>query len=158
MLGFYDIWVARDTNGSLFLKKPPYVSERAALQRISQGLPFPVRCCWNGLVVLNAMPFLQHRMRLRCASSGPPGDISHQVPVLMGAVSMCLVSGHVLILTPRHRGHKRSECAASECSLLCNDFLQLGYGRMLVDPGVRQVRVVPVLSDVPSAIVLFIVH
>lgn len=75
MLGFYDIWVARDTNGSLFLKDPPYVSERAALQHISQGLPFPVRCCWNGLVVLNAAPFLQHGMRLRCARSRLPGDM-----------------------------------------------------------------------------------
>ena len=75
----------------------------------------------------------------------------------MGA-SVCLISGHMLTQTPRHRGHKRSECAASECSLLCNDFLQLGYGRMLVDPGVRQVRVAPVLLDVPCAIVLFVVH
>lgn len=37
------------------------------------------------------------------------------------------------------RGHAEGECAASECSLLCNDFLRLGFRRMLVDPGVRQV-------------------
>lgn len=60
---------------------------------------------------------------------------------------MCFISGHVLTWTPQHRGHKRRECAASECSLLCNDFLQLGYGRMLVDPGVRQVRAEPVQLD-----------
>ena len=30
------------------------------------------------------------------------------------------------------------ECAASECSLLCNDFLRLGYTALVVDPGVRQ--------------------
>lgn len=69
LLGFYDIWVARDINGSLFLKKPPYVSEPAALQRISQGLPFPVSCCWNGLVVLNAVPFLRNGTRLRCTQA-----------------------------------------------------------------------------------------
>ena len=36
------------------------------------------------------------------------------------------------------RSHKKGECAASECSLLCNDFLRLGYNRMVVDPAVRQ--------------------
>ncbi len=59
MLGFYDIWVARDTNGSLFHKEPPYVSEPAALQRLSKGLPFPVSCCWNGMAVLNGTFFQQ---------------------------------------------------------------------------------------------------
>ena len=71
MLGFYDIWVARDTNGSLFHKEPPYVSEPAALQRLSKGLPFPVSCCWNGLVVLNAVPFVHNGTRLRCARRTP---------------------------------------------------------------------------------------
>ena len=36
------------------------------------------------------------------------------------------------------RAHKEKECAASECSLLCNDYLRLGYSNMIVDPGVRQ--------------------
>ncbi len=36
------------------------------------------------------------------------------------------------------RAHKENECAASECSLLCNDFLRLGYQNLIVDPGVRQ--------------------
>lgn len=36
------------------------------------------------------------------------------------------------------RAHKEKECAASECSLLCNDYLRLGYQNMVVDPGVRQ--------------------
>ena len=65
LLGFYDIWVARDTNGSLFLKQPPFVADRTALRLTSQGLPFPVRCCWNGLVVLNSAPFLHHGTRVR---------------------------------------------------------------------------------------------
>lgn len=37
----------------------------------------------------------------------------------------------------RCRGHKKGECAASECSLLCNDFLRLGYSKFIVDPNVR---------------------
>lgn len=35
------------------------------------------------------------------------------------------------------RGHKKGECAASECTLLCNDFLRLGYSQFVVDPNVR---------------------
>lgn len=42
------------------------------------------------------------------------------------------------ILTYSCRAHKEKECAASECSLLCNDYLRLGYNNMVVDPGVRQ--------------------
>lgn len=34
--------------------------------------------------------------------------------------------------------HQQGECAASECSLVCNDFQRLGYRSILVDPGVRQ--------------------
>jgi hypothetical protein len=36
-----------------------------------------------------------------------------------------------------YRGHKKGECAASECTLLCNDFLRLGYAHFIVDPNVR---------------------
>ena len=35
------------------------------------------------------------------------------------------------------RGHEKGECAASECTLLCNDFQRLGYSRVVVDPSVR---------------------
>ena len=35
------------------------------------------------------------------------------------------------------RGHEKGECAASECTLLCNDFQRLGYNKFIVDPSVR---------------------
>lgn len=35
------------------------------------------------------------------------------------------------------RGHEKGECAASECTLLCNDFQRLGYNKIIVDPSVR---------------------
>jgi hypothetical protein len=65
---FYDIWVARDSDGNLFLKETPYVTDPYSLDRIARGLPFPVKCCWNGLVVLNSAPFLRHNVRVRCAA------------------------------------------------------------------------------------------
>lgn len=64
---FYDIWVARDSDGNLFLKQTPYVTDPYSLDRIARGLPFPVKCCWNGLVILNSAPFLRHNVRVRCA-------------------------------------------------------------------------------------------
>lgn len=99
-MGFYDTWVARDSDGNLFLKEPPYVTDPYSLHRIALGLPFPVKCCWNGLVVMSAAPFSQHNLRVRM--------------------------------------HKEGECAASECSLVCNDLQRMGYRKIIVDPGVRQ--------------------
>ena len=65
---FYDIWVARDSNGHLFEKQAPYVTDPYSLDRIARGLPFPVKCCWNGMVVLNSGPFLRHDTRVRHAA------------------------------------------------------------------------------------------
>jgi len=31
----------------------------------------------------------------------------------------------------------KGECRASECSLLCHDLHRLGYGKIVVDPGVQ---------------------
>lgn len=54
---FYDIWVAKDVDGSMLLKKPPYSLDPASSARASQGLPFPVLACWNGAVAMPAAPF-----------------------------------------------------------------------------------------------------
>ena len=36
--------------------------------------------------------------------------------------------------------HKEGECAASECSQVCTDFMRTGFTNFVVDPSVRQVR------------------
>ncbi|KAJ9527014.1 hypothetical protein QJQ45_025289 [Haematococcus lacustris] len=95
-LAFYDTWVARDITGQRFDKGFPVVSHGPSAQALKQGWPFPVTCCWNGLVVLNAEPFRQRGLQFRA--------------------------------------HGPGECAASECSLMCDDFWRLGYSRALVDP------------------------
>lgn len=69
---FYDIWVARDSDGNLFQKQAPYVTDPYSLERIARGLPFPVKCCWNGMVVLNSGPFLLHDTRIRRAAFSLP--------------------------------------------------------------------------------------
>ena len=43
----------------------------------------------------------------------------------------------LLMMRMRCRAHYPGECSASECSLMCNDFLRLNYSSIVVDPGVR---------------------
>ncbi|KAJ9527605.1 hypothetical protein QJQ45_025877 [Haematococcus lacustris] len=90
------IRVARDITGQRFHNGFPVVSHGPSAQALKQGWPFPVTCCWNGPVVLNAEPFKQRGLQFRA--------------------------------------HGPGECAASECSLMCDDFWRLGYSRALVDP------------------------
>ncbi|GFH14806.1 uncharacterized protein HaLaN_10925, partial [Haematococcus lacustris] len=49
--------VARDITGQRFHNGFPVVSHGPSAQALKEGWPFPVTCCWNGLVVLNAEPF-----------------------------------------------------------------------------------------------------
>ncbi len=49
------------------------------------------------------------------------------------------------------RSHGDGECAASECSLLCNDLLRRGAGRFLMDPGVRMAYAIPEARDLGRA-------
>ena len=66
-LEFYDTWVARDMDGNPFAKAAPYARDPYSLERVKLGLPFPVKCCWNGLLVLNAKPISERGLRMRCA-------------------------------------------------------------------------------------------
>ena len=67
---FYDTWVARDIDGSSFQPDFPFVTDAYSLERMALGLPFPVKCCWNGMVAMNAAPIVRHGMRFRRAPGG----------------------------------------------------------------------------------------
>ncbi|MEW5297786.1 MAG: hypothetical protein WDW36_000970 [Sanguina aurantia] len=95
---FYDKWITRDQRGGLLSNFAPYSSHPLTAVRLAQGLPVPVYCCWNGMVVLSMKPFAEGL---------------------------------------RFRSHMEGECAASECSLLCDDMHRMGYNDMVMDPGVR---------------------
>lgn len=56
-LQFYDVWVARDAEGKPLSNTAPYVNQGYSLERLRRGLPFPVSCCWNGMLSINAEPF-----------------------------------------------------------------------------------------------------
>lgn len=92
-------WVARDISGHRLRNRRPFIKHTHSLQQLSAGHPVPMRCCWNGLAVMTAAPFLSHGVRFR--------------------------------------SHQPGECAASECSLVCDDLHRLGYSHVVMDPAVR---------------------
>ncbi|GLI67228.1 hypothetical protein VaNZ11_011166 [Volvox africanus] len=61
---FYDIWVARDLGGHAFIKHDPIARDRRTLDAVHRGLPFPVKCCWNGAVFINTS-HLSNGLRFR---------------------------------------------------------------------------------------------
>ena len=102
---FYDVWVARDVEGKPLSNTPPYVQHGYSLARLRQGLPFPVSCCWNGLISMRALPFQQgYRFRWAAelqsyscacthhARSLPPFLICLQLDCMHAAV-ICHTSG-----------------------------------------------------------------
>ncbi|KAL0019036.1 hypothetical protein WJX77_006792 [Trebouxia sp. C0004] len=79
-LRFYDTWVARDAEGSIFSRafNNP-VGDAYGTHRMHQGLAFPVTCCWNGLAVFDAAPIQQSGLMFRSAQHGecPASECSH---------------------------------------------------------------------------------
>lgn len=67
-LRFYDSWVARDAEGTIFSRAFDHVArDWYGTHRMHQGLAFPVACCWNGLAVFDAAPIQQSGLRFRYA-------------------------------------------------------------------------------------------
>ncbi|KAF5371766.1 hypothetical protein D9758_003584 [Tetrapyrgos nigripes] len=109
---FYDNWVARDINGTA-LENAPFEGifhHGPSQSRFQTHLPVQVQSCWNGIAVLDPAPFYEFRPT-REGGSGP-------VKFRMARI----VDG---------------ECSASECSLICNDYWEKGYGRILMIPRVK---------------------
>ena len=68
---FYDVWVMRDVEGHMAEINPPYLHHAYSRSRLEQGLPFPVSCCWNGMISLDAQPFAEG-LRFRSAARPEP--------------------------------------------------------------------------------------
>lgn len=56
---FYDIWVSRAVDGQLLSGRPPYVRHPLSARLLAHGRAIPMRCCWNGLAVMRARPFME---------------------------------------------------------------------------------------------------
>ena len=101
---FYDNWVARDINGTALENAPFEVVFHHPLsnERWQRHLPIQVQSCWNGIAILDPMPFYT-----------PPAVKFRMANIL------------------------DEECSASECSLICNDYWQAGFGRIMMVPRVK---------------------
>lgn len=55
---FYDIWVSRDLRGYEMYLHYPYFMDKVARQQVRENKPVRVFCCWNGVIVMKATPFL----------------------------------------------------------------------------------------------------
>lgn len=60
---FYDRWVSRDINGVPFDANYPYVNYNL------NNEVFPVKSCWNGLLIANAKPIVLHNVHFRMADN-----------------------------------------------------------------------------------------
>ncbi len=72
-LFFYDKWVARDISGRMFSNRPPFVGFPPDILRVTAGKLVRAHCCWNGLAIFTAAPFLAKKMRFR---QHEPGECS----------------------------------------------------------------------------------
>lgn len=136
---FYDMWVARDVSGGRIRNRVPYSLDSWTADRLAHGYPTPVYCCWNGLVNLRAEPFLKQTKGesrgsvevlggANAVSSGGDGDLKEENSTAVATDSKVPL---------RFRSHNPDECAASECSLMCDDLHAAGYHRVLLEPNVR---------------------
>ena len=66
----------------------------------SRACPFPVKCCWNGLIALRAQPIAERGLRMRCAPDVAPlaAAARRQVVVEHVPYPMCWYQLRVLSL------------------------------------------------------------
>lgn len=94
-LRFYDNWVARDSEGTIFRRGfNDVVRDAYGTHRMHQGLAFPVTCCWNGLAVFDAAPLQEGDLQFRCVDL-PSALLCHVW--LCGAVACRAMLCHVIL-------------------------------------------------------------
>jgi len=70
---FYDLWVTRGIDGNFFSTYPPYAQDLLSASKLMAAVSpwgsntdgIPVKCCWNGAVVINGENFLREGIRFR---------------------------------------------------------------------------------------------
>ncbi|KAL7416381.1 cryptococcal mannosyltransferase 1-domain-containing protein [Mrakia frigida] len=130
---FYDNWVTRTIEGwptrprvDIFAELRDGIRElfhwdssTSSLNRFRAALPLPVYSCWNGMIVLNALPFLPSHI----PSSDPTSSATTPIK-----------GGHDIHF--RHGRTDQGECAASECKLVARDFWGVGEKKWVMVPRV----------------------
>ncbi|KAJ7073113.1 cryptococcal mannosyltransferase 1-domain-containing protein [Mycena amicta] len=75
--GLYDLWVVRDRLGKSVSGLYPYFLEPQGFLAVMQDEPAEVYTCWNGIVVMDADPFLHPSMRRAGNSSSSSSSSSN---------------------------------------------------------------------------------
>jgi alpha-1,3-mannosyltransferase len=84
-----------------------------------------------GARAIDSHPFLRHEASAERVKKGLP------LPVQCCWNGMAAFSALPFKQGIKIRSHLAGECAASECSLLCDDMHRMGYRNVMVDPSVR---------------------
>ncbi|EIN09163.1 hypothetical protein PUNSTDRAFT_120546 [Punctularia strigosozonata HHB-11173 SS5] len=70
--GLYDAWVIRDRVGGLAAGIWPYFFDKASREAVEKSEPAPVFACWNGIIAMQAEPFLPPHLRRNKTLSATP--------------------------------------------------------------------------------------
>ncbi|OQS05608.1 capsular associated protein [Thraustotheca clavata] len=114
---FYDTWVSRDVNAERMSSMYPFSADFATANLVSEGRPFLVSSCWNGVVAMKATPFVEHSIKFRTWRQNEPRVLGRP-----GALMNVVYD-----LT----------CPASECLLIFEDLYRAGYSRFYIHPTVH---------------------
>lgn len=85
----------------------------------------------KGQLVNIDYPFFQHQESAQRLQQRLP------IPVHCCWNGLVALTASIFSTGLRMRTHMEGECAASECSLFCDDIHRLGYRNVIVDPSVR---------------------
>ncbi|KAL0094563.1 glycosyltransferase family 69 protein [Phycomyces blakesleeanus] len=77
---FYDTFATREADGGwVGSGNYPYFSHKPSRKLLYEEKPIPVYSCWNGMIALNAKPFLENKISFRAIipkEPGPPVEAS----------------------------------------------------------------------------------
>lgn len=58
-------WVAHDFRGFKIDNHAPFIDHPEVVNLLQRGMPVPMRCSWNGMAVMSAVPFVHLGLRFR---------------------------------------------------------------------------------------------
>ncbi|KAF8344345.1 cryptococcal mannosyltransferase 1-domain-containing protein [Cantharellus anzutake] len=157
---FYDNWVSRSLSGNTLRSRLDlfaeirdgidelfYASEDVQWKAMfREAKPTPVYSCWNGMMALDARPFLGigpgESVGRRRKGDGDGDGQSRKKVMFRGGDRQkheCRESffSHVLLEFVPDDGHTPFPLAASECKLIAKDFWNAGFDRWVLVPSVR---------------------
>jgi hypothetical protein len=89
----------------------PYVADNETQLLLRQNKPFRVKTCWNGVVIMNAIPLIQ--VPYYFSSKAVQHNVTFRASII------------------------EDHCDSSECFLICKDYWYLGFKQIFINPNVK---------------------